>query len=108
MMKGTPCSGGNYAPLKTSSKTRISIDVQGLGPWRGLGQRHNLACFTSQWFGCAVCPTHNTNPAKRVRAWAQTRPTAFDRTWPEADWRVSGEAHDKLPRVQPGIIDRLG
>ena len=24
MMKGTPCSRGNYAPLKTSSKTRIS------------------------------------------------------------------------------------
>jgi hypothetical protein len=74
MMKGTPCSGGNYAPLKTSSKTRISIDVQGLGPWRGLGQRHNLACFTSQWFGCAVCPTHNTNPAKRVRG----VPSMFD------------------------------
>ena len=74
MMKGTPCSRGNYAPLKTSSKTRISIDVQGLGPWRGLGQRHNLACFTGQWFGCGVCPTHNTNPAKRVRAWAPSRP----------------------------------
>jgi hypothetical protein len=59
-------------PLKTSSKTRISIDVQGLGLWRGLGQRHNLACFIGQWFGCWVCPTHNTNPAKRVRAWAQS------------------------------------
>jgi hypothetical protein len=53
-------------------------DVQGLGPWRGLGQRHNLACFTGQWFGCGVCPTHNTNPAKRVRAWAQSRPAEFD------------------------------
>ena len=73
MMKGTPCSRGNYAPLKTSSKTRISIEVQGLGPWRGLGQRPNLACFIGQWFGCWVCPTHNTNPAKRVRAWAQSR-----------------------------------
>ena len=31
MMKGTPCSR-YYAPLKTSSKTRISIEVQGLGP----------------------------------------------------------------------------
>ena len=42
MMKGTPCSRGNYAPLKTSSKTCISVEVQGLGPWRGLGQRPNL------------------------------------------------------------------
>ena len=74
MMKGTPCSRGNYAPLKTSSKTRISIEVQGLGPWRGLGQRPNLACFIGQWFGCWVCPTHNTNPAKRVRAWAPSEP----------------------------------
>src|SRR5277367_7086058 len=72
--EGTPCSRGNYAPLKTSSKMRISIDVQALGPWRGLGQRHNLACFTGQWFECGVCPTHNTNPAKRVRAWAQSGP----------------------------------
>src|ERR1700730_16045927 len=32
MMKGTPCSRDNYAPLKTSSKTRIGIEVQGLGP----------------------------------------------------------------------------
>ena len=72
MMKGTPCSRGNYAPLKTSSKTRISIEVQGLGPWRGLGQRPNLACFIGQWFGCWVCPTHNTNPAKRVRAWVES------------------------------------
>ena len=54
MMKGTPCSRGNYAPLKTSSKTRISIEVQGLGPWRGLGQRPNLACFIGRWFGCRV------------------------------------------------------
>ena len=73
MMKGTPCSRGNYAPLKTSSKTRTGTEVQGLGPWRGLGQRPNLACFFGQWFGCGVCPTHNTNPAKRVRAWAQSR-----------------------------------
>ena len=42
MMKGTPCSRGNCAPLKTSSKTSIRIEVQGLGPWRGLGQRPNL------------------------------------------------------------------
>ena len=42
MMKGTPCSRGNYAPLKTSSKTRISTEVQGLGPWQGLAQRPNL------------------------------------------------------------------
>ena len=54
MMKGTPCSRGNCAPLKTSSKTRTSIEVQGLGPWRGLGQRPNLACFVGQWFGCWV------------------------------------------------------
>ena len=72
MMKGTPCSRGNYAPLKTSSKTRLSVEVQGLGPWRGLGQRPNLACFIGQWFGCWVCPTHNTNPAKRVRAWVES------------------------------------
>src|SRR6202051_2747617 len=51
-MKGTPCSRGNLALLKTLWKTRqyrywisiilISIVVQGLGPWRGLGQRPNL------------------------------------------------------------------
>ena len=79
MMKGTPCSRGNYAPLKTSSKTRISIEVQGLGPWRGLGQRPNLACFIGQWFGCWVCPTHNTNPAKRVRAWVESGLSGFRR-----------------------------
>src|ERR1700733_14412945 len=72
MMKGTPCSRGNYAPLKTSSKTCISVEVQGLGPWRGLGHPPNLACFIGQWFGCGVCSTHNTNPAKRVRAWARS------------------------------------
>ena len=43
MMKGTPCSRGNCAPLKTSSKMRTSIEVQGIGPWRGLGRRPNLA-----------------------------------------------------------------
>jgi hypothetical protein len=59
-------------PLKTSSKTCISVEVQGLGPWRGLGQRPNLACFIGQWFGCGICSTHNTNPAKRVRAWARS------------------------------------
>jgi hypothetical protein len=51
---GTPCSRGNCAPLKTSSKTRTSIEVQGLGPWRGLGLRPNLTCFVGQWFGCWV------------------------------------------------------
>jgi hypothetical protein len=63
MMKGTPCSGGNYAPLKTSSKTRISIDVQGLGPWRGLGQRPNPACFIGQWSGAGYAP--QTKPIPR-------------------------------------------
>jgi hypothetical protein len=29
------------------------IEVQGLGPWRGLGQRPNLACC-GQWFACRV------------------------------------------------------
>ena len=52
MMKGTQCSRGNCAPLKTSSKTRTSIEVQALGPWRDLGQRPNLTCFVGQWFGC--------------------------------------------------------
>ena len=27
------------------------VEVQGLGPWRGLGQRPNLACLIGQWFG---------------------------------------------------------
>src|SRR5277367_271518 len=73
VMKGAPCSRGNYAPLKTSSKTCISIEVQRLGPRQGLGHRHNLAYFIGQWFGCSLCPTHNTNPAKLVRAWARSR-----------------------------------
>jgi hypothetical protein len=82
MMKGTPCSRGNYAPLKTSSKTCISVEVQGLGPWRGLGQRPNLACFIGQWFGCWVCSTHNTNPAKRVRG----VPSMFDSLGVKVPW----------------------
>ena len=63
-----PCSR-----QRADTNSRLSIEVQGLGPWRGLGQRPNLACFIGQWFGCWVRPTHNTNPAKRVRAWAQSR-----------------------------------
>ena len=71
MMKGTPCSGGNYARLKTSSKTRISIEVQGLGPWRGLGQRPNLALLhRSMVRAPSITAPRTTNPAKRVRAWA--------------------------------------
>src|SRR5271170_5274675 len=56
-MKGTPCSGGNYASLKTSSKTHMSIEVQGLGPWRGLGQRPNLACCIGQCVPIRLSPT---------------------------------------------------
>ena len=59
------------------------VEVQGLGPWRGLGQRPNLACFIGQWFGRGVCSAHNTNPAKRVRAWAQSRHSSGQ---PEKVW----------------------
>ena len=70
MLKGTPCSRGNYAPLKTSSETRISIEVQGLGPWRGLGQRPNLTLLhRSMVRGAGSSSPRSTNPAKRVRAW---------------------------------------
>src|ERR1700692_617721 len=34
----------------------LSIDVQGLGPWRGLGQRPNLTCFVGRWFGAGSHP----------------------------------------------------
>jgi hypothetical protein len=51
----------------TESAVILSIDVQGLGPWRGLGQRPNLTCFIGRWFGAGVSPTRSTNPAKRVR-----------------------------------------
>ena len=70
-MKGTPCSRGNYAPLKTSSKTCISVLRSRGSALAGFGQRPNLACFIGQWFGRGVCSAHNTNPAKRVRAWAR-------------------------------------
>src|ERR1700761_7836071 len=68
-MKGTPCSRGNYASLKTSSKPRTSIEVQGLGPWRGLGQRPNLALLRwSVVWGAGYNSSRSTDPAKRVRA----------------------------------------
>src|SRR5271166_6453030 len=33
-----------------------SIEVQGIGPWRGLGQRPKLTCFCGQWFSCRNSP----------------------------------------------------
>jgi hypothetical protein len=40
----------------TESAVILSIEVQGLGPWRGLGQRPNLTCFIGRWFGAASHP----------------------------------------------------
>jgi hypothetical protein len=40
----------------TESAVILSIDVQGLGPWRGLGQRPNLTCFIGRWLGAGSHP----------------------------------------------------
>jgi hypothetical protein len=32
----------------------LSIEVQGLGPWRGWGSAPTLLCFLGQWFGRRV------------------------------------------------------
>ena len=59
-------------PAQDFIENAHSIEVQGLGPWRGLGQRPNLACFSGQWLVPEL--THTTNPAKRVRG----VPSMFD------------------------------
>ncbi len=76
MMKGTPCSRGNCARLKTSPKARISIEVQGLGPAAGIGaapQPYFASAGNSS--GRPVRPIRSTNPAERVRAWLTTPAT---------------------------------
>ena len=99
MMKGTPCSRGNYAPLKDpSSKTRIGIEVQGLGPWRGLGQRPNLACCIGRWFGSRSIthPQHQSREAgscsgaKRPLASNITDQAIIDQRWLKGKLSVSG------------------
>src|SRR6202049_146652 len=40
----------------TESAVLLSVKVQGLGPWRGLGQRPNLTCFIGRWFGAGSHP----------------------------------------------------
>ncbi len=70
MMKGTPCSRGSYASLKTSSKTRMSIEVQGLGPWRGLEQRPNPT-HRSRVREPAI--THPQHQSREAGAWRQMR-----------------------------------
>src|SRR5271166_3660434 len=42
MMKGTPCSRGNLAPLKASSKTRIVLRSRGSAPGGVWGSGSNL------------------------------------------------------------------
>jgi hypothetical protein len=45
------------------------IEVQGLGPWRGLGQRPNLALLQRAAVRDPGQLTRNANPAEQVRAW---------------------------------------
>jgi hypothetical protein len=79
-MKGTPCSRGNCAPLKTSLKTRITIGVQGLGPWRGLRQRPNLALLHwSMVWGPGINSPRRTRSREAGSAWALTRLAASGR-----------------------------
>jgi Transposase DDE domain len=54
----------------------LSIEVQGLGPWRGLGLRPNLTCFIGRWLGAGHHPpaapiprsgfVHGSNAAEAV------------------------------------------
>jgi hypothetical protein len=67
-------------PAQDFIATHISIEVLGLGPWRGLGQRPNLACCIGQWVGSRVSLTRSTNPAKRVRARVESGPWHRDQT----------------------------
>jgi hypothetical protein len=99
-MRGTPCSRGKLAPLKTLWNTgdyqrpkamdhyhseQVSRS-RGSAPGGVWGSAPTLLCFSDRSFKCRVGRSHSTNPAKRVRAWAQSR----------RRWRVSStSAHHR-------------
>jgi hypothetical protein len=53
-IKNAPMPTVETSTSKKAGTVILSIDVQGLGPWRG--QRPNLTCFIGRWFGVGSHP----------------------------------------------------
>jgi hypothetical protein len=69
-IKNAPMPIAETSSSKKAGTVILSIDVQGLGPWRGLGQRPNLTCFIGRWFGArSHPPQHQSREAGSWRAW---------------------------------------
>jgi hypothetical protein len=73
MLKGTPCSGDTYAPLKTSSKNVHKYWGPGARLLAGFGAAPDPYLLHRPMIACRLQLTPSTNPAKRVRAWALSR-----------------------------------
>ena len=107
-----PGARPNVTACSRFTTVPTSAEVQGLGPWRGLGQRPNLLCLSGKWVGRRTItqPPHQSREAGSCLGRFQSYSGAVVNGLESGHW-VSNPSHEATPRyrhrvVAPGALYR--